>query len=607
MTDAREGSSRFRALEGGWHVFERTLLIGLPIMGVLFVIDVPFHLGMAILAEQYYGVFLALSLGVLFTTCPPTRAAARAFVPWYDIVLIILSFIVGLYVAVWYPEILMDLGVASSDKVILGTITIVLMLEGLRRLSGWILVTLGLVFILYARFSWLAPATIAGPGIPWDRLSVYLFLDPAALLGLPMAVTAVVLLPFILFGTISGTAISNVATVGVITIPMMKRTGYRPHIAAAIEAVASTGGQLMPPVMGVTAFIMAEFTGIPYPQIALAALIPSVLYYAALFIQIDLEAGKMGLRGLPREELPSLRSVLPRCWLFMVPLVVLVYTLFFINMEPGKSAAASAFSVLLLSLFVRETRFRLAWILDALENTGRALLEITVIVALAGIIIGVVNYTGLGFLLTISIVKMSGGNIYMLLLIVAAVSFVLGMGMPTAAVYVLLAVLLGPALIELGISKMAAHMFIQYMGMLSLFTPPVAFAAFAAAAIAQADPMRTGLSAMRLGVILYVVPFLFVFSPALLFDGAPADIALTVTTALVGCFMLGVGLVGYLFRDIGPWRRLLFVLAGIGLLMPAQGQFAGWGMITEIAGGALTLLLLYWEWHKGKRPCVIHS
>ena len=195
----------------------------------------------------------------------------------------------------------------------------------------------------------------------------------------------------------------------------------------------------------------------------------------------------------------------------------------------------------------------------------------------------------------------------MVVLMVAEVSFVVGMGMPTAAVYVLLAVLLGPALIELGISKMAAHMFIQYMGMLSLFTPPVAFAAFAAAAIAQADPMRTGLSAMRLGVIIYVVPFLFVFSPALLFGGAPADIALTVTTALVGCFMLGAGLVGYLFRDIGPWRRLLFVLAGIGLLMPAQGQFAGWGMITEIAGGALTLLLLYWEWHKGKRPCPIPS
>lgn len=640
MSDTHAGISRFRALRGGWHVFERLLLIGLPVMGVLFVIDVPFHLGMAILAEQYYGVFLALSLGALYTICPATRSGARTFVPWYDCVLIILSFAVGLYVAIWYPDVLMDLGTASSDKVILGTITIVLILEGLRRLSGWILVTLGLVFILYARFSWLAPATIAGPGIPWDRLSVYLFLDPAALLGLPMAVTAIVLLPFILFGNlmfgigggallndvamagfgrfrggsakiavvasslfgmISGTAISNVATVGVITIPMMKKSGYRPHIAAAIEAVASTGGQLMPPVMGVTAFIMAEFTGIPYAQIALAALIPSVLYYAALFIQIDLEAGKTGLRGLPREELPSLRSVLPRCWLFMVPLLVLVYTLFFMDMEPGKSAAATAFSVLLLSVFVRETRLRIAWILDALENTGRALLEITVIVALAGIIIGVVNYTGLGFLLTISIVKLSGGNVYMLLLIVAAVSFVLGMGMPTAAVYVLLAVLLGPALIELGISKMAAHMFIQYMGMLSLFTPPVAFAAFAAAAIAQADPMRTGLSAMRLGVIIYVVPFLFVFSPALLFDGSAVDIILTVVTALVGCFMLGVGLVGYLFREISLWGRLFFTLAGIGLMIPIEGAFTDWDMFANIAGGALTLLLLYWEWHKGKR------
>jgi TRAP transporter 4TM/12TM fusion protein len=639
MTSAQPEFGRYRTLSGRWRLFTKLQLIGIPVVGTFFVLDIPFYLGQAILREQYFGLFLAMVLSNLFLLFPPTKKAARDRVPWYDVILTLLSFVVGLYVAIFYPKVLFELGVVSVDKVILGTIAIFLILEGLRRVSGWVLVILGLLFILYARFTWLFPGILNAPGISWDRLSLYLFLDPSALLGLPMAVTAVVLMPFILFGnllfgigggslltdisvvsfgrfrggpakmsvvasslfgTISGTAVSNVATVGVMTIPLMKKTGYKPHVAAAIEAVASTGGQLMPPVMGVTAFIMAEFTGIPYPEIAVAALLPSVLYYVAVFVQVDLEAGKTGLRGLAREQLPPLRGVIRRSWLFLIPLSVLVYTLFIVYLAPGKAALIGVFSILLLGFFQPQTRFRMAWILKALEGTGLALLELGVIVALAGFIIGIVNYTGLGFLLTVSIVELSGNNVYVLLFIVALVSMILGMGMPTAAVYVLLAVLLAPGLVQLGIGLMAAHMFIQYMGMLSLYTPPIAFAAFAAAAIAGAEPMRTGFSAMRLGIIAYIVPFLFVFSPALLLKGSPGEVIVAVTSAVLGCLLVGAALTGYLFRNLDPLKRVVMALAGIGLLIPAEGQFFMVGLLSDIVGGIVALVLLPWEWRMGR-------
>jgi TRAP transporter 4TM/12TM fusion protein len=353
--------------------------------------------------------------------------------------------------------------------------------------------------------------------------------------------------------------------------------------------------------MGVTAFIMAEFTGIPYPQIALAALLPSLLYYVAVFVQIDLEAGKMGLLGLPRDQLPSLKGVMRDSWLFLVPLSVLVYTLFIMFLEPGKSAAFGVFSILLMSFFRVQTRLRIGWIVEALEATGLAMLEMGVIVALAGLIIGIVNFTGLGFLLTISIVEISGGNVYILLFIVAVASIILGMGMPTAAVYVLLAVLLAPALVQLGIGVMAAHLFIQYMGMLSLFTPPIAFAAFAAAAIAGSDAMRTGFSAMRLGIIAYIVPFLFVFSPALLLQGSLLDILVAMISAIFGCLLVGAALTGYLFRKLNPLKRILMGLAGIGLMIPAEGQFFMVGLFSDILGGVIALVMIPWEWRKGRQ------
>lgn len=637
MVNIQPGISRYRNLSGGWRVLTKLLLSAIPVVGCFFMLDIPFYLGWAIMKEQYFGIFLALVLGCVFLVFPPTREAPRDRVPWYDAILSVLSFGVGLYVALLYPRILEKLGVITPDRVILSTIAILLIFEGLRRVTGWILVGLGLVFILYARFTWLVPGIFSGPGISWERLSNYLFLDPNAMLGTPMEVTAGIVLAFILFGdllfgvgggpfltnmamstfgrfrggpakmavvasglfgTISGSAVANVAATGVMTIPLMKQTGYRPHIAGAVEAVASTGGQLMPPIMGAAAFIMAEFISVPYREVAIAAALPAILYYITLFVQVDLEAGKAGLRGLPGEKLPPLRGVLEQSYLFVIPLFVLIYSLFILSLTPEKAALMGALSILLISFFQRQTRFRIAWLFEALEKAGRGLLEIGVIVAMAGFIIGVIHYTGVAFLLTMSLVHLAGGNVYILMLIIAGVGIILGMGMPTTAVYILLAVLLAPALVQLGIGVMAAHLFVLYTGMLSMITPPVCLAAYAAAAIAGADAMRTGYAAMRLGIVAFILPFLFVLSPALLLMGPPRDIAVAISTAVIGCFLLGSGATGYLFHELNMLKRVLMVLAGIGLLIPAQIQIFKIGLVSDLIGGSLALVLVLWEWRR---------
>jgi TRAP transporter 4TM/12TM fusion protein len=612
----------------------KLLLIFLPIAGVFFIMDTPSYLGWDFLREQYYGIVLAIVFASVFLLVPPTKRAARNRVPWYDVILSLLGFGVGLYVAILYPNILVRLGTISPDRIIVGSLAILLVLEGARRLTGWVLPILGLLFILYARFTWLAPGVLQGPGIPWDRLVNSLYLDPNAVLGVPMEVSAVIVIAYILFGnllsgvgggefitnvaiagfgrfrggpakvavvasglfgTISGSAVANVMVDGWITIPMMKKTGYKPHVAGAIEAVASTGGQIMPPVMGAAAFIIPEYTGIPYSKVALAAFIPACLYYICLFFQVDLEAGKTGLRGLPKDKLPPLRPVLGQSYLFFIPLAALIYALFILYLAPGKAALFGAASILLLSFFPRLTRFRLSWILEALEKTGAGLLELTLVVAVAGLIIGVVQFSGLGFILPVILGRLAGGNLFLLLIIIGVANIILGMGMPTVAVYVLLAVLMAPALIQLGVGVLAAHLFILYYGILSMITPPVAFAAYAGAAIAGSDSMRTGYTCMRLGILAYIVPFLFIFSPALLLMGPTVNIIVSIVTAIAGCFMLGCTLVGYLFRELNLPMRVLMGLAGIGLLIPIHSQFFMVTLLINIIGGSLALVLLLWE------------
>ena len=350
-----------------------------------------------------------------------------------------------------------------------------------------------------------------------------------------------------LFGNISGSAVANVVVDGAFTIPMMKKAGYPAPVAAAVEAVASTGGQIMPPVMGAAAFLIAEYLQIPYAQVALAALVPAVLYYVALFIQVDLLAARNGIHGLPRNEVPKLLPVLKRSTTFVGPLTVLIIWMFFLNRRPEEAGLLAALAALIIGFLTPGVKIGWRGILKILSNAGRGMLEIAAITGLAGVVIGILQLTGLGFTLTLTLLNIGQSNALLLLVLTAIVSIILGMGMPTTAVYVLLAVLVAPGLAKLGIEPIAAHLFIFYFGMLSMITPPVCMASYAAASIGKTDPIKTGWEAMRLCAIAYIVPFLFVFSPSLLLIGHWYEVVLSMITAIIGAILLGVGLVGYLF------------------------------------------------------------
>ena len=638
MSDEIAGAGKFRSLTGLARALEGFLLCALAVAGAAWAGELHIQLGLVVFKEQYLGLVLALALPAVFIGVKARQGEPGNRVPWYDWLLVLGGATAGGYVLFRYPAIAQQLGVLSPDKVWLGALAVALVLEATRRLVGWSLVILGGVFILYAKFAYLLPGALYAKGSSWERIASYLYLDASGLLGLPLTVAAEIVVAFILFGqalyavggdkfltdlaltamgrfrggsakvavvssslfgTVSGSAVSNVVIDGAITIPMMKRTGYPSHLAAATEAVASTGGQIMPPVMGVAAFLIAEFLNIPYGEVALAAVIPACLYYLALFVQVDLEAAKHGLTGLPRSELPRLAPVMRRGWVFIVPLAVLIYTLMIAGWEAGKSGMAAVIATFAVGFIQKETRPSLRALLKAFEETGRTLLEIIVISGIAGFVIGTLQLSGLAFKMSMILTSLAGGNPLLLLVLTALVCIVLGMGMPTTVVYIMLAVLVGPTLVQLGVEPLGAHLFLFYFGMLSMITPPVCLATYAAASLARADFWRTGWAGMRLGIVAYVVPFIFVFHPAMLFKGAPVDIALAAASAAVGVILMGIGLAGFLFRRLGWFARATVTFAGLLLIPPPDGLF--WAA-ANVVGLLLGLVFVALRWLENARP-----
>jgi len=398
-----------------------------------------------------------------------------------------------------------------------------------------------------------------------------------------------------LFGSISGSAVANVVATGVVTIPMIKKSGYPAYKAGAIEAVASTGGQLMPPVMGAAAFLMAEFLQIPYSKVALAALVPSILYYGALFIAADLEAAKAGIKRVPKEVIPPIKSVLGGLH-FLICFVVLLFALFHYNLQPETAVLLSCITILVFSSIFgyKGKRPEIKKVLSCFYETGISVVEIMVICLAAGLVIGMLSVSGLGFNLTMLLVWIGGNNLLILLLLSAVVCIILGMGMPTIGVYVLLAALVAPAMIKIGVNPIAAHLYVLYYGMMSMITPPVAIAAYAAASLAQADAMRTGWEAVRFGWSAFIVPFLFVFSPTLILIGNPTSVFFAVLTACMGIWLASIGMVGYFLRRISVLQRILFFVTGVLALIPAEA-FKG-AVYTDVVGVFGGVLLILWEY-----------
>lgn len=633
MSDDFNAATKFRTLTGAARAVERAVLMLLTLVAAAWAGELHVFLNLTFFKEQFLGFFFALGMAGAFLRVKSRRDESGG-IPIYDWLCFAACLATGGYIMVMYPSIAYRLGILSPERVVLGGLAIVLILEATRRVAGWPLVWVGLACILYAKFADIFPGLFAAKGASWARIASYLYLDSNGLLGVPLTVAAGVVVAFVffgqalyavggdkfitdlaliimgkyrggpakvsvvssaLFGTVSGSAVANVAVDGAITIPLMKRTGYPAHVAAAIEAVASNGGQITPPVMGAAAFLMAEFLNIPYGQIAIAAAVPAALYYLALFTQVDLEAAKHGLGGLPKDQIPKFRGVIRLGWVFLFPLGFLIYVLMWENWEAGKAGMATVILTFAVGVLQKETRPTLRKVLACIEDTGRTLLDIVVITSLAGLVIGALQLSGLTFKLSLILISLSGGNVLALLSLTALVCILLGMSLPTAVVYITLAVLVGPALAQLGIDPLAAHLFLFYFGMLSLITPPDCLATYTAAAIAGSDFWKTGWTGMRLGIAAYVVPFVFALHPALILKGPLGEILLAIAASAIGTFLLAIGCAGFLFRSLDSLKRGLFCMAGLMLMLPT---WHGAWLIFDVSGLLLGVGLFLWERNK---------
>jgi len=610
--DGAQDSGKYRNHRGAFKPLLNFLYFLITLFGVAWAVQVQHMLGLVVFREQYLALMLGIGLVTIFIAVKARKGEPDGGgVPWYDWIGAGLSLITTSYIVVQYPELILDIASTTPDRWGFGAIIVLLILEATRRLVGWILIWLALIFIAYAKYSHLFPGILNAPSTEWARLGAYFYIDTNAVLGLPLTVMSTIIIAFILFGrilysmnadkfltgfalaimgryrggpakvavgasslfgTISGSVVSNVVMDGPITIPMMTNSGYKPHMAAAIEAVASTGGQIMPPVMGITAFLIADWLGIAYSEVVIAALFPAVLYYVALFMQVDLEAAKAGLVGLPADRLPQIGQVMRQGWVFILPFGILIYTLIWLAWEPGKSAVAAVFAALVIGFLQPTTRPTLRKIWIAMVETGQTVLDLLVITAVAGLIIGSLQVSGLAFGMSLILVTVAAGSLILLLMMTAGLSFVLGMGMPTAVIYILLAILVAPSLTEFGVPPLAAHLFLFYFGMLSMITPPMCIATFAAATIARCDFWSAGWAGMRLGIVAYIIPFMFVYHPELLLIGEPLNIVLALITALVGVAFLSTGFAGYLFAPMNRISQVLMIIAGLSLIPSPLGS-----------------------------------
>lgn len=537
--------------------------------------------------------------------------------------LLMASGVLGLaYLISENKNIVMRGGAANTADLLFGAVVLIVTMEATRRVLGPALTIIAGVSIIYALFGQYIPGDWGHRGMFLDELISFQFLTTEGLFSIPLGASANFIFLFILFGafligsgtgeffikfanaiaghlrggpakvailasatfgTISGSAVANVVSTGSFTIPLMKRVGYRPVFAGAIESVASTGGQFMPPVMGAAAFIMADMLGTSYLRVCVAAAIPALLYFFALLYMVHMEALRKDLHGIPRQELPVLSKVVKEEGYLLMPAIFLVVILV-MGYSPMKAGFWAIIAVLVVSSLRKASRMGFKKILDTCERGAKGALEVLTACATAGIVIGVITQTGLGLKFSSLVIQAAGGHLFVALVFVMITSLILGMGLTTSAAYILTVIMGGPVLQNLGVDPLAAHMFVFYYACLSTITPPVALAAFAGAGIAGAPPFRTGFESMRLAIIAYVVPFIFVYHPVLLWSGDGGQILQATVTAALGCVAIGSALMGYLVTKLNWPLRLILLAAAFALLVP--------GTWTDI-GGAVILISVW--------------
>jgi TRAP transporter 4TM/12TM fusion protein len=552
-------------------------------------------------------IHVSFGFALIFLLYPARKKWSRYKIHPIDILFAIVGAAVPLYIVTFYKELVLRAGTVTTTDYIIGLIGILIVLEAARRIVGWPMVTVASLFLVYALFGRYVPGQLAHRGVDLESLVYHLFFTTEGIFGIPIGVSSTFIFLFILFGaflektgmgqffidlanaiagwasggpakvavlssglmgTVSGSSVANVVGTGSFTIPMMKKLGYKGEFAGAVEATASTGGQLMPPIMGAAAFLMAEFTQIPYVKIIASAAIPALLYYFGVWTGVHLEAKKLGLKGMTREELPKIKEIiLDRGHLFL-PLALIVYLLV-TGYTPMRAALFAILSSVLVSMVKRNTRIGFMDIVKGLEQGARGALGVLAATACAGIIIGVVTKTGLGLKLGTSLVDLAGGRLILTLFFTMVTSIILGMGVPTTANYVITSTIAAPALLLLDVPVLAAHMFAFYFGIIADVTPPVALAAFAGSGIAKSNPLKTAFNASKLAIAAYLVPYIFVFSPALLLvDVTIVEVIRIIITSVIGIVAVGSAVQGFLVTYESWFERILFFGSGVLLIQP---------------------------------------
>jgi len=557
---------------------------------------------------QQRPIHLAFVLCLIFLLYPMyKKSKKRDTIPAWDFTFALIGAFLGLYWILFYNDLVYRTGDHTWFDLLVGGLTILFILEASRRVVGKAISILVLIFLLYALAGKYMPGFLKHAGISFERLFGHMYFTTEGIFGVPLAVSSTFVFLFLLYGaildktgvgdyfndlalviagravggpakvtifssalqgTISGSSVANVVTSGAYTIPLMKRLGYRKEFAAAVEATSSTGGQIMPPVMGAAAFLMAEMTGIPYWEIAKAALFPAILFFLGVWIMVHYEAKRLGLRGLKKEELPSVKEVLKKLYL-LIPIASLIYFLA-IGLTPMRAALYGVFAAIAVGMIQPgEKRLTLKGLIEALATGARSALGVAIACAAVGMIVGVIVLTGLGLKFANGLIGVAGTNVFLVLVMTMIACLIMGMGTPTTANYVITSMIAAPVLVKLGYPLLSAHMFVFYFGILADVTPPVALASFAASGIGQSDPLRTGVESTRLSIAAFIIPYIFVFSPQMLMvDTNWQEILLTVVTALVGMIGVGAGMIGYWKKSLNLFLRLVLVAGGILLVIP---------------------------------------
>lgn len=579
-------------------------------------------------------IHLGVMMALVFLLYPMRSKSPQNRMPWYDIILAILSLVTGIYILINYTGIVQRGTTLYTDVDLwLSILTVLLVLEAGRRIIGWGLPLLAILFILYAIFGREIPVDVfTHRGYSFDETLTYMYMSLEGIYGTAIGVSATYIFLFILFGailaksgmgqffndlalaiagsskggpakvavissafmgSINGSAIANVVSTGAFTIPLMKKIGYNRNFAGAVESSASVGGQVLPPIMGAAAFIMAETLGISYATIALAGLLPALLYYLSVLTQVHLRADRLKLTGVNKSEIPTVKQVFKERGHLILPLLFLIYMLFF----SGVTILYSAFWTILVTIAVsslrKTTRMSLTDLIHALESGARSAIGVALACGVVGIIVGVSALTGFGLNLASAIIEFGGGNLFLTLVFTMLASIVLGMGVPSIPAYVITVTMAAPALLELGVEPIVAHMFVFYFGIFANLTPPVALAAFAAAGISGGSPTKTGFASLKLAAAGFIVPYMFVYSNQLLLvDTRWIEAIPVVLTAVLGVLMLGVALEGYLFSEVSIFLRLGL---GICAMLLIDSHF-----LTDVIGMIVAVGTILLQWRRRK-------